>query len=132
MTKAGYVIRLFIAEMKLQSKKAGLPPGSLVHIGERKMDDSYISVVRYNGDSFSREESKNIDELNIQPKKDERIWINVDGVHNSELIGKIGDSFKLHKLLTEDVLDTSIRPKVEEYDNCLFISLKIIDLNKKK
>ena len=53
-------------------------------------------------------------------------WINVDGLHNLDLMKELGESFELHPLLLEDVLNTGQRPKLGEFDNCLFIVLKIM------
>jgi len=53
-------------------------------------------------------------------------WINVDGLHDTETIRKIGDAFGLHPLLLEDVLNTGQRPKLEEFEDTLFIVVKML------
>lgn len=53
-------------------------------------------------------------------------WINVDGIHQVDLIAKLGEHFKLHPLILEDILNTGQRPKLEDYGDYLFIVLKML------
>ncbi len=53
-------------------------------------------------------------------------WINIDGLHDVENIGRIGTMFDLHPLVLEDILNTGQRPKIDDYDDYLFIVLKMI------
>lgn len=55
---------------------------------------------------------------------DKKLWLNVHGVHNEELIKRIGDLFGLHPLVVEDILNTEQRPKLDEYDNYLFLETR--------
>lgn len=55
------------------------------------------------------------------------VWINVDGIHEAAAIEEIGRQFKLHPLVLEDVMNAGQRPKVEEYDDCVFIVIKTLD-----
>lgn len=120
-----------IESVKTLSKKAGLPPGALVHIGKRKAEKVRISILKYSTDNFLEKECEKIDEC-ITIKDEEKVsWINIDGLHNTEIIADIGKKFDLHPLLLEDVLNTRHRPKVEEFDNYLFLSLKMIGINSK-
>ena len=116
---------------KSQSHKAGLPPGSLVHIGNRKSDKAKITVIDYNPTDHSSIELDNIEDC--LPYKDHPTvtWINIDGLHDTAAIGKLGEYFGLHTLLLEDVLNTSHRPKVELFDDHLFITLKILGIDHK-
>lgn len=59
-------------------------------------------------------------------------WINVDGLHDLKLMKEIGKIFNIHPLLLEDILNTGQRPKIEEYDNCLFMVLKMLRYDKEK
>lgn len=45
---------------------------------------------------------------------------------NIELIERYGQALDIHPLTLEDVLNTYIRPKFEEFDDYLFVSLKYI------
>lgn len=53
------------------------------------------------------------------------IWVNVDGLGSVETIQALGDRFGLHRLALEDVINVHQRPKVDEYDDHLFIVTRI-------
>jgi len=108
-------------------KSPGLSPGTLVHIGEKKSDTVKISYLEYNADDyFSEGEIAAIGELNSATDPSTVTWINVAGLHQIEIIETVGQSFGIHPLLLEDILNTDQRPKMEQYDHYLYISLKMI------
>jgi magnesium transporter len=113
-----------------RSKKTGLPPGTTVHIGERKAENAKITVIDYDNESFQEKEIDRIEES--FPFKDRLTltWINIDGIHDVELIEKLGDHFNLHPLLLEDIANTEQRPKIEDFDSYLFIILKMLSYDK--
>jgi magnesium transporter len=112
--------------MKKASKKVGLPPGALVHIGEKKAAEVKITIMDYDETHFQEREAKTIEEC--LPFKDEPTvtWINVDGLHEVEILEQIGDLLGLHPLVLEDILNTGQRPKVEDFDEYIFIVLKML------
>jgi len=111
-----------------RSQKAGLPPGTLVHIGERKMEKVRISVIDYDAAQFKEMETETIEAC--FPFKDSPTvtWINIDGVHQVDIIEKLGSCYNLHPLLLEDILNTEQRPKMEDFGDYLFFVLKMLDL----
>lgn len=118
---------------KKLSSKVGLPPGTLIHVGKKWSDQIKISVLDFDKENFSEIKNINVEDCFSYKNSNTESWINIDGLHNIETISKIGDFYELHPLLMEDVLNTHHRPKVEQFDNCLFITLKMngISLNKK-
>lgn len=113
-----------------QTKKIGLPPGTLLHVGAHRTTEVKISVIDYNATEFLQNEYDSIDDcIAFRNKKDTVSWINIDGVHNIDHIEKIGQHFGLHPLLLEDILNTNHRPKIQEFDNCVFITLKMIGID---
>jgi magnesium transporter len=120
-----------MTETTKNSKKAGLPPGALVHIGRQKSQKIKISVIDYDKDSYTEKICKTIEEC-FEYRDTEKIsWINIDGLHQTEIIQQLGEHYELHPLLLEDVLNTGHRPKIEEFDNYIFLTLKMLGLNKK-
>jgi magnesium transporter len=107
------------------SKKAGLPPGTLIHVGKRATEHVKITVIDYDQSSFSEVACKNATETQPFKEKETVSWINIDGLHDTDTIAQIGELFNLHHLLLEDVLNTKHRPKVEEFDDYLFLTLKM-------
>ena len=118
--------------IKRHSHKAGLPPGTLVHIGEKKAERMRITLIDYDDKNVQERVIEKVEEC--FPFKDVPTitWINIDGLHNIETIEKIGKHFELHPLILEDILNTGQRPKCEDYDNCLYIVLKMLTYNNEK
>ncbi len=124
--------------IKKLSKKARSLPETPVHTGERKVENIKVNIFRYNGKNLEEEliniPGKNSEQainqilnsklLRSLNKKNYVHWINVKGLHDVELIKKIGDKFEIHNLSIEDILNTAARPKIEEFDDYLFIVLQ--------
>ena len=109
----------------------GLPPGTIVHIGERKAQKHRITIVDYDETKFQERELETIEES--FPFKDTSTitWINIDGLHQLEIIEKIGKHFNIHPLVLEDITNTEQRPKMEDFDDYLFLILKMICFEEK-
>ncbi|MFH1379955.1 MAG: magnesium/cobalt transporter CorA [bacterium] len=114
---------------KKVSKTAGLLPGAIVHVGERKTERIRISVFDYGKKQFSEKEIRAIEDCFDLKKTSTVSWINIDGLHDTEGIRKIGAHFELHPLILEDIVNTSQRPKIEDFKDHLFIVLKMISWN---
>lgn len=112
------------------SKKAGLPPGSLVHIGEEKVEEPRITIFDYRAEHFEERETATIDEC--LPFKDTPTvtWINVSGIHDVEILRTLGECYSIHPLVLEDILHTGQRPKLEDFESYLFVVLKMLYLDR--
>jgi magnesium transporter len=117
--------------IKKRSKKAGLPPGSLVHIGEKKAEIQKITVMDYDETHFQEKEIKTIEECFLFKDKPTVTWINIDGLHQVEILEKLGECYGLHPLVLEDILNTDQRPKMEDYGEYLYIVLRMLNYNDK-
>jgi magnesium transporter len=112
------------------SNKAGMPPGTLIHIGERKAENIRLSIIDYDEKGLEEKELKTIEESFIYKDKPSITWINIDGLHDVEIIAKIGNEFDLHPLIMEDILHTNQRPKMEDFENYLFIVIRMLYYDK--
>lgn len=113
-----------MSELNGAREKIGLCPGSLVYVGAKKTDKVRITVTRYNEIRCEEQIIENFDSWD--PKSpDSLLWIHVSGLHQTEVIENIGISQRIHPLILEDILNTAQRPKLEEYDDCLFMAMKI-------
>jgi len=117
--------------IKRTSKKAGLPPGTLVHIGERKTERVQITLIDYDETQFKQEEVATVEECFPFKDKPTVTWINIDGLHDVQVIEKIGQHFNLHPLLLEDILNTEQRPKMEDFGDYIFLVVKMLYYNDK-
>ena len=114
-----------------RSKKTGLPPGTLVHIGERKSEHVTVTVFRYSTTSCKELHVEQVDQLS-PPADESVIWINVGGVHKVEMVETLGKQFSLHPLLLEDVTNTDQRPKLDDYEAYIFLVMKMLSLTDRK
>jgi len=86
----------------------------------------------YTEDSFDEKTIKNVEEVYRIENPDTMDWLNIDGLHEVDIIETIGNHFDLHPLVMEDILNPGQRPKVEVYDNYIFIILKMLYFNEEK
>jgi magnesium transporter len=112
------------------SQTAGLSPGTLVHVGEKKLERACISAIVYDADYIFEQEVKDISEIGALLSKSGVKWIDVDGVHDLATIEKLGQELKLHPLILEDIANTEQRTKLEDYGDILFIVARWFDIDK--
>jgi len=115
--------------IKRRLKKAGASPGTLVHIGEQKVDETRITLIDYDEAHLQERVLDGIEEA--FPLKDlpTVTWINIDGLHETDTIEKVGQHFNIHPLVLEDILNTGQRPKTEEFEDLIFVVLKMLHYN---
>jgi len=112
--------------IKKASKKAGLPPGTLVHVGEKRTEKTKITIIDYDEAQFQEKEAKTIEECFPFKDKSTVTWINIDGIHEVDIVEKIGKHFGTHPLILEDIVNTGQRPKMEDFDDYIFVVLKML------
>ena len=119
---------------KRMHEQAGLPPGTLVHIGEKKVEKVRISVIDYDEGHFQERIVDTVEECFPFRDKPTVTWINVDGVHDLDVVEKLGGCFGIHPIVLEDVVNTMQRPKMLDFGDYIFIALKMLyfDDSKKK
>lgn len=106
--------------------KTGAPPGTIIYSGVERTERVKISLIEYNEQEFIEKEYYDLSECMAQLKSDMVMWINVDGIHKTDLIEAIGKKFNIHPLTLEDVANTNQRPKFEDYDNYVVAIMKMI------
>ncbi len=112
--------------IKRSSSTRGLPPGALVHVGDKKTGKIRITLIDYNEEQLNEKEVANVEDCFPFKDKPTVTWINVDGIHQIDIIEKLGECFDIHPLVLEDILNTDQRPKIETFDNYIFFVLKMI------
>lgn len=113
------------------SKKSGLSPGSLVHVGHKKIEEVRLELMDYDENHLTEKVLTNIEEA--FPFKDlpTITWLDVTGIHDIKIIEKIGNHFSIHPLVLEDILNTGQRPSFDDYEEYLFVALKLLSFNNK-
>jgi magnesium transporter len=112
--------------LKKRSQKAGLPPGTLVHIGEQRTHKVRIRLMIYSENDFQETEGTFVPPT--PPSKDSKAvtWLDIGGIHQLEVIEAVGKTYDLHPLLLEDIVNTDQRPKLDDYSRYLFLVLKML------
>lgn len=115
----------------MKNKKVGLAPGTLVYTGELKDESIKITLYSYNDRTVKKITNNSLVKLSFLDEKDSVNWIDIEGVHDVELIKKIGDFYEIDNLILEDILNINQRPKFEEREKYIALFLKMIYMNKK-
>jgi magnesium transporter len=108
---------------KRRRSRPGAPPGTLVPEATPAREVR-ISVISYSPDEYEEIEAKSLEESFQYVDKREVAWISVNSTQDAESLTKLGERFGFHPLALEDVMNGGQRPKVEDFDNYIFIALR--------
>jgi magnesium transporter len=109
-----------------QGDKAGLPPGTAIHIGEVRAERVRISVIDYNQGQVESRLVEDVRECQrLVDRRETVTWVNVDGLHQVDILAELGQCFQLHPLTIEDILNTNQRPKLDIYDDYIYLVLRM-------
>ena len=112
--------------------KSGTAPGTMDFIGDQKVENARIDVLHYDETSLRELKGADVKQCSDVAKESGVTWINVNGIHDTALIEALGQSFGLHPLTMEDIVNTTQRPKVEEFTQYLYVVLKMIGFDDTK
>ena len=101
-------------------RKVGLPPGTLIHVGDVKTSQPQVCLFRYDALQLAETSAPVLEGLDLQPPETGILWLNVHGLQNATLMAEIGRAFNLHPLTLEDILNTDQRPKLDSFDHYLY------------
>jgi len=118
--------------LKTSKDEIGLSPQELVFRGQRKVDEILLRIMDFNESKVEEILIKSATDLHEYLNNESVTWFNVDGLHDLELIQDIGAALQLDQLLLADVLETNARPKIHEYEDWIFLSLKMVQYNEEK
>ncbi|WP_458626031.1 magnesium/cobalt transporter CorA [Winogradskyella sp. PC D3.3] len=107
-------------------KHIGKAPGTLVYTGVKTEKLLHIESFDYTKETLDESILTNIEDAKIHKNTDSVTWINIDGLNSINEIENIGKQYELHPLVLEDIVNTTQRPKIDEYDDYLFIVLKML------
>lgn len=101
-------------------------PGTVTYIGRKESSETKLEVIDYNKETFERYNSSRPEDAFKFEVEDRVTWINIDGLSNTSEIKKLGKYYELHPLILEDIVNTNQRPKIEEYQDYIFIVVKML------
>jgi len=113
-----------MTRLRKRFQKPGTSPGTLRAPEETRAEKVTITVLDYGPDFLEEKAPTSIEEALPHGDASTVTWINVNGLHDVDLLQKLGEHFGLHPLALEDVLNLGQRPKLEDYDEHYFIVMK--------
>ncbi len=118
------ILRKKHADVMTSSETIGLQPGELVHVGAKLVDKVDIVQIKFDRDSFSRNTIESVEEC-FADGWSGVTWTNIVGLHDADVIKKVGDHYALHGLVQSDIMNTELRPRIDDHGNCLYMILKL-------
>ncbi|TFH39313.1 MAG: magnesium/cobalt transporter CorA, partial [Bacteroidia bacterium] len=115
--------------IKNRSNTIGKSPGSLTFIGNKKLENARIRVIKYNDHELIEKELLTIGESFDLVDSNHITWINIDGLHDSELFSEIEKRFNITSMALEDIMNTDHRPKLFEADKHITIVTKALEIS---
>ena len=106
----------------------GSSPGTLV--ADPNAVAPRIHVIAYGPDAIEEIPVDSPDGLREILGRHPVTWVDVSGLGNLDTINAVGAIFNLHGLALEDVINTHQRPKAEEYEDFLFVVLRLVSLDR--
>ncbi|MCU4173811.1 magnesium/cobalt transporter CorA [Carboxylicivirga sp. N1Y90] len=115
--------------IKAKKEAIGISPDAILFRGEKKSDYIRLRVLDFDLEKLDEFEVKNVCETIRFDNSTTTSWLNIDGLHDEKIMEEISLGFKLDSLIVPEVLNTHARPKIQEYDNCICISVKMLQYN---
>ena len=113
---------------KHHTKKAGLPPGSLIYTGKHTDVPIAMEILSYNEENLQGNTLHADDVADLKIDESHVNWLNVNGLHDHDVIATIGKKFNIHQLVLEDMLNITQRPKVQVTDESVFLTFRMLNL----
>ncbi|MFD1095995.1 magnesium/cobalt transporter CorA [Salegentibacter chungangensis] len=108
------------------AKALNQAPGTVTYVGHKEASETKLEVIDYNAENYEHYTSKSPEDAFRFEEENNITWVNIDGLSNTSEIEKLGQYYELHPLILEDIVNTNQRPKIDEYQDYLFIVAKML------
>lgn len=108
------------------AKQIGLPPGTLIHVGTRQMEQPLLSRTDFSAGEYQLRQDVTLEDCRTSAPAAGVCWVHLDGLHDVKLVNELCNLVQLHPLAQEDILNTHHPPKYEEYPDVILIILKLL------
>lgn len=115
-----------VKKKKKSYKASNLPPGTMAYKGKKQATITNIEIVNYSKEHYKRFNSNKVEDAFNFKGNNQVTWININGLNNLVDIETVGLHYNIHPLTLEDIVNTSQRPKLEEFENYLFVVFKML------
>ena len=115
--------------IKKQKQEIGISPREFLFRGKQKIENVLLRIIDYDAENIEEKTIKTVVDVLKYKEKNTVTWLNVDGLHNATLLKEIGDVFNLDELILANVMNINARPNAQEHDNCILLSIKMLQQN---
>lgn len=116
--------------VKIQPKRPkNFSPGTVRYTGEKKELKTVLDIIDYSKEEYERFETTSIADISKYENESHITWLNVNGLTDTEAIIQLGNHFNLHPLIQEDIVAIHQRPKIDEYEDYIFLVFKMLQYN---
>ncbi|MBL6964239.1 MAG: magnesium/cobalt transporter CorA [Bacteroidetes bacterium] len=112
--------------IKKQKTEIGISPDALIFRGQKKIDNVLLRVIDFDANNLEENAINTVKDVLKYKNKNTVTWFNIDGLHNESVMQEIAEGFYLDTLVLAKVMDTQARPTIQEFTNCIFLSLKMM------
>lgn len=118
--------------LKHKKEAIGLSPDAITFRGDKKIDYVRLRIIDYDHENLKENEIKGLHEAKQYNSTNTTSWLNIDGLHDENIMNELAESFLIDPVIISEVMNTHGRPKIREYDDCIFISLKMMYYNEEQ
>lgn len=118
--------------MLKRKEDIGLSPYELKFRGRHRSGDIRMTLFEIDFEKVNESTIRSVEELLPYKNSETLIWLNIDGLHNEQLMGELVDALQIPADILSDVMEPDTRPQMEEFNNGLFVSIKMMELNEGK
>lgn len=113
------------------TKKAGQPPGTVVYSEKKPSHKVDLELIEFSRTTFKETKLKGIKDITRFTDTSTVTWLNITGIHEEVIIKSIGEKFGIHPLVLEDIVDPNQRPKMEDYDDYVYMVVRMLSISSK-
>lgn len=115
---------------KIQPRRAkNQPPGTVTYTGKKIELKTKLEIIDYSKEFYERFQTNELHDALRYEDESHVTWININGLSDTEAIMSLSNHFELHPLIQEDIVAIHQRPKIDEYDDYIFIVFKMLEYN---
>ncbi|NNC94511.1 MAG: magnesium/cobalt transporter CorA [Chitinophagales bacterium] len=112
--------------VKKQKQDIGRSPDDLIFHGEIKQDEVLIRIIDFDPNNLKEDVLETLETVKNFKNENTVSWLNIDGLHHTEIMEKIATAFEFDKIVMAEVLNTDARPRIIDYDNYTLITIKML------
>lgn len=113
-------------KQKVKNTSVNQIPGQVTYVGNKETETPSVEIINFDKDKVTRENSNQVNDAFHFKGKDNITWININGLNHTKEIEELGKHYHLHPLIIEDIVNTQQRPKFDDYDDYIFVVVKML------